>query len=81
MFYWDSAKYDDKSKSVDRGFVDSLNASSLRVTFENQETKKKMLDMEGNPFHFLFIVDVEVLTVQKVPTLYKIIELYEVIPK
>jgi hypothetical protein len=81
LFYWDSAKYGDKSKAVDRGFIDSINSASLRVTFENQEIKKRMLDIEENPFHFLFIVDVEVMTVQTIPTVYKITELYEVMPK
>lgn len=81
LFYWDSAKYDEKSKSVDRGFVDSLYPTSLRVVFENQEIKKQMLDMEDNPFHFLFIVDLEVMTVQKQPTMYKILRLHEVVPK
>lgn len=77
LFYWDSAKYDEKSKSVDKGFIDSLNPNPLRIVFENQETKSKMLDIENNPFHFAFVVDVEILTIQKNPTAYKIIKLHE----
>ena len=81
LFYWDSAKYDEKSKSIDRGFVDSISQSSLKVIFKSQDIKKQMLDMNDNPFHFLFIVDLEVMTVQGQPTVYKILELRDVLPK
>src|SRR5690606_37675526 len=75
LFYWDSAKYDEKSKSIDRGFVDSISKNSLRVTFEDQLIKKQMLDMDENPFHYMFLVDVEVMTVKGIPTVYKILNL------
>lgn len=81
LFYWDSAKYDEKSKSVDRGFVDSISQSSLKVIFKSPDIKKQMLDMNDNPFHFLFIVDLEVMTVQGQPTVYKILQLRNVLPK
>jgi len=81
LFYWDSAKYDEKSKSMDRGFVDSLYSNSLRVIFENQDIKSKMLDTESNPFHSCFLVDLEILTVQKTPNIYKINCLHESFPK
>lgn len=81
LFYWDSAKYDEKSKSVDRGFIDSINKASLRVVFENQEIKKQMLDIENNPFHYVFLVDAEVMTIQNIPNIYKIISLIEIIDK
>ncbi len=77
LFYWDSAKYDEKSKSIDKGFIDSLHQSALKVVFENQETKTKMLDMETNPFHYAFLVDVEILTINKIPTAFKIFNLHE----
>ena len=81
LFYWDSAKYDEGSKSADKGFIDSINANPLKVVFDEQETKKEMLDMEENPFHFSFLVDVEVMTINKIPSVYKIVNLHEVIQK
>ena len=81
LFYWDFAKYDEKSKAVDRGFVDSISQSSMRVTFDDITIKKSMLDMDDNPFHFLFLVDIEVMTVQNIPAIYKIVALNEVVPK
>ena len=81
LFYWDSAKYDEKSKSVDKGFIDSLNVSPLKVVFDSQDTKSKMLNMENNPFHFVFLVDAEILTVNKIPHTFKIYQLHEFFPK
>ena len=81
LFYWDSAKYDESSKSIDKGFIDSIHPNSLKVVFTNQEDKKYMLDIESNPFHYAFLVDVEVLTVNNAPTAYKILKVVEYIPK
>jgi hypothetical protein len=77
LFYWDSAKYDDKSKSIDKGLIDSLNASPLKVVFDSPETKKVMLDTQNNPFHIIYVVDVEIMKVQGLPVAYKIIALHE----
>jgi hypothetical protein len=81
LFYWDSAKYDDNSKSIDKGFIDSISANSLKVVFDEQETKKEMLDINENPFHYSFLVDVEVMTINNVPSVYKIVKLHEMIQK
>lgn len=81
LFYWDSAKYDEKSKSVDRGFIDSVSLKSLRVSFDDDYTKKLMLDIEENPFHLAYIVDVEVMEIQGVPSVYKIIRMHEFFTK
>lgn len=81
LFYWDSAKYDDKSKAIDRGFIDSIYGSALKVIFDDQTTKSKMLDVEENPFHLAYIVDVEVLEIKNIPSVYKILSLYEAFPK
>lgn len=77
LFYWDSAKYDDKSKSVDRGFIDSIHGSALKVTFEDDTTKSKMLNIEENPFHLAYIVDVEVQEIKNTPYIYKILSLHD----
>lgn len=81
LFYWDSAKYEETSKAIDKGFIDSISSKPLKVIFNAQDTKSKMLDISENPFHFAFLVDVEVLTVQNQPAVYKILRLHQVIPK
>lgn len=77
LFYWDSAKYDDKSKSIDRGFIDSIHGSALKVIFDDPTTKSKMLDIEENPFHLAYIVDVEVLEIKNTPSVFKILSLHD----
>jgi len=73
LFYWDSAKYDDKSKSIDKGCIDSLWDKPLKVIFDNPNKSEMFLKIENNPFHYAFVVDVEILTVKNIPTVYKII--------
>lgn len=81
LFYWDSAKYDEKSKSVDRGFIDSISFKPLRVSFDDDYTKRLMLDIEENPFHLAYIVDVEVMDIQGIPSVYKILKMHEFFSK
>jgi hypothetical protein len=81
LFYWDSAKYDEKSKSVDRGFIDSVSFKPLRVSFDDDYTKRLMLDIEENPFHLAYIVDVEVMDIQGIPSVYKILKMHEFFSK
>ncbi len=40
-----------------------------------------MLDSDSNPFHLAYLVDVEVMTIQNMPTAYKIITLHEAFAK
>lgn len=82
LFYWDSTKYDSKSsKSIDRGRIDDLADNALKVSFNDESMKSEMIDLEENPYHFMFIVDVEVHTVNKMPALYKILKVHDKIEK
>lgn len=81
LFYWDTAKYTNRSMSVDRGRIDSLCDKALKVIFDlDGQTKAGMIAMNENPFHYIFIVDVEVLTVNNIPAVYKIKRLHEAFP-
>jgi hypothetical protein len=81
LFYWDSAKYNDKSKSKDRGYIDSISTKPLKVSFDEPAIKMQLIDTDGNPFHYKFIVDVEVMTVMNVPDVYRILKLHEILDK
>lgn len=81
LFYWDTTKYGEKSNAVDRGIIDSIYDKPLKVIFEPDDLKNKMIDSEKNPFHLGFIVDVEVQTMQNIPTVYKIMAVHESIDK
>jgi hypothetical protein len=76
LFYWDTAKYDEKSKSMDRGFIDSIYKNPLKVVCE-ELIKSQMLNTKENPFHLAYIVDVEILEIKNIPIVYKIIAVYD----
>ena len=40
-----------------------------------------MLDIEENPFHLAYIVDVEVMDIQGIPSVYKILKMHEFFSK
>lgn len=82
LFYWDSAKYAENSKAIDKGFVDSISTKALKVIFDDSSIKKQMfLDIESNPFHFAFVVDVEVMTINGTPNVYKVLKLHDTLEK
>ncbi len=75
LFYWDTTKYESKSAAVDRGSIDSIYDKPLKVIIEDPELKNKMIDTEGNLYHLAFFVDVEVMTIQGIPHVYKVLKL------
>lgn len=81
LFYWDTAQYDKDSKRIDKGSIDSICGSPLKVTFNDNSIKTQMLDIDDNPFHKAYLVDVEVLKIQGIPKVYKIRKLHDTLPK
>lgn len=77
IFVWYVAKNDVKSQSGDRGIIESISSKPCKVIFVNEKIKSDMIDMEENPLHKAFVVDVEVGTVQLSPVSYKILKMYE----
>jgi hypothetical protein len=81
VFYWHVAKGDIQSQTGDRGIIESIAAKDLKVIFDKPELKDKMLNIEGNPFHYAYVVDVKVETIEGRPAVYKIINVHESFPK
>jgi len=73
------ARNDPKSKSGDRGIIESVQKQPVRVIFNNQGVKAKMLSGIKNPFKQAYLVDVSVETMQDRPVIYRIVEFHEVI--
>lgn len=78
LFYWYQARGDIEVKSGYSGVIESISARPLKVIFEKDEFKTKMLEIEENPFKMVYVVDVTVETVQEKPFAYKITELHNV---
>jgi hypothetical protein len=66
---------DTKAKSGDKGVIESVSKSPVKIWFASEEIKRGILDAAENPFQRMFIVDVEVKTVNDKPALYKILAL------
>ncbi len=81
LFYWHQAKNDLSSDAGNKGIIESISSNALRVIFDNEEIKGKMLKGETNPFNHAFVVDVKVDTIKGKPSLYKIVSVHEVIDK
>jgi hypothetical protein len=64
---------DPKSKAGDRGIIESVSKSPVKLWFASEEIKKAILDSPDNPFQKAFIVDVEVKTVDEKPALYQVL--------
>ena len=78
VFYWYQARGDMEVKSGNTGVVESITSKALKVIFDKDEYKSKMLEIEENPFKMAYVVDVVVETVQEKPFAYKITNIHQV---
>lgn len=82
-FYWYATKNDLKSQSWERGVIESIYKHPVKVVFDSEDIKKKMIHPPvGNIFDLVFVVDVKIETVDGGrPILYKITDFYDYISK
>jgi hypothetical protein len=66
-----------KSKTGDRGIIESISKLDIKLLFTSEEIKRDILEAPENPFQKAFIVDVEVKTLDDKPALYKILAVKE----
>ena len=66
---------DSKSRSGDRGIIESISKAPVKLLFSSEDIKKGILDSPENPFQRVFVVDVDVKTVDGKPALYKVLAL------
>lgn len=77
IFIWHIAKNDVKSQSGDKGIIEKISKKPCKVIFANEKIKSEMIDIDENPLHKAFVVDVDVSTIQLKPIAYKITKMYE----
>lgn len=73
VLYWYQARNDLLSRAGDRGIIESISSSPVKIEFEDDAAKDAMLHGAANPFLTGYIVDVVVETIQSKPVLYKIV--------
>lgn len=83
LFYWHTASVAQRrnaKRSPDRGIIEAISARDVRVFFPEgaNELKRRMTEIEGNPFKKAFVVDAYVQTIGDRPQLYTIVDLHEV---
>lgn len=70
-----------KSKTGDRGIIETVAPRPVKLQFLSEDAKRQVLELQENPLQCVFLVDVEVRSVEGRPTLYRIISVKDVIHK
>ena len=69
------------SKSGDRGIIETINPRAVKLQFVSEDVKRKVLDLKENPLQCVFLVDVDVRSVEGKPMLYRILEVKDIIER
>jgi hypothetical protein len=77
LLYWYQARNDPKSQCGDKAIIESINKRPVKVVWADENLKAKMLLDNENPFVSAYVVDVAIETIDSIPTLYKILKMYE----
>ena len=79
LLYWYQARNDIKAKTGDKAIVESISKKPVKAICMNESIKAKMLRDSENPFTHSYIVDLTVETIQGRPTLYRILDVHEIL--
>lgn len=75
----DQVKNRPKSKTGDFGIIETIAQRPVKLQFLSEDAKRQVLELQENPLQCVFLVDVEVRSVEGKPTLYRIITVKDVI--
>lgn len=81
LLYWYQARNDLRSTTGDKAIIESLYSNPVKVIFDNESIKMKMLSDPENIFVHAYIVDVSVETIKGKPAVYKITNVHEKIDR
>lgn len=65
---------------ANKAIIDSVCNRKLPITYANEDVKSQILADDINPIKNVYIVDVEVMTVEGQPTVYRILKVHETLP-
>jgi hypothetical protein len=72
---------DAAAKVGDKGIIESISLSPVKLTFSSEEVKGQIVEQSENPFRKIFIVDVEVKSAVGKPRLYRILSVKGVLDR
>lgn len=78
ILYWYQSRNDPDCKTGDLGIIESVKPTPVKTIFDSEGIKASMvLNADENPFHYAYIVDVVVDTINDNAALYKIVKFHE----
>jgi hypothetical protein len=77
LLTWFQARNDTKSEFGNKGVIEEISQKPLNITFDNEEIKEKILHSDINPFNTVYVVDINIQTIQDRPVAYKIVRLHD----
>lgn len=81
VMVWYQTKFDRESHTGDKVVIEAISKKPVKVVFENNSVKEKMLKGDSRfdkPWHELaYLVDIEIQTINDVPKLYTILRYFE----
>lgn len=69
----------EKETKGNKAIISKITNKKLPIYFATDELKQQILFADENPFNKLFVVDVELQTIENIPKAYKITALYEIL--
>jgi len=78
-FYWNQVSKPIESNTGKTGIIEAITVNKLKVEFDNDDIRNKMIFGNENPLKTFYIVDVEVHNVRGEPKMYKILNLHEIV--
>ena len=81
LLYWHQARNDARSTTGDKGIIESISDMPVKVICMKDSLKTEMILDIQNPFKEAYIVDVAVETINGKPAVYKIMAMYDKIPR
>ncbi|HVZ48279.1 MAG TPA: hypothetical protein VG916_05820, partial [Gemmatimonadaceae bacterium] len=78
LLYLHQARNDSRSSVGDRAIIETISPGPVKVVFATEALKSRVIQQPQNPFRCVFVVDVDVGTVNGRPTLYTVTALHDV---
>ncbi len=72
---------DTKSTVGDKGIIESISPSPVKVRFQSDEIKLRVLHADENPFRYAYLIDVAVETIEGKPLVYIVQEVHDTIER
>lgn len=77
VLYWSQARND--NKKGDKAVIESISDSEVKVIYDTEDLKYKMIHEQPHIFDTAYIVDVYVETIKDKPILYKIVAFHDTV--